>query len=168
MGIFDKLFGSRKEGKELGGKREAVKGQDGGELERILEKMRIPKNEVAEFKKRVESKDWPGLAELADELVARERSRAACLDKKVLKAGDISPWGTEQISKMIDMLMPMLRRVGPTLPVTTKLMERIIAGGAMARTLFLTYIEKAVGDVINEDLKKATKEDIEEWRSMDW
>ncbi len=146
------------------GKKKAMERKEGKALEKILEKMRIPKNEIAEFKTRVGSENFTRLAEFADELVSRERSRAAGA-KKV----EISPWGTEQISKIIDMLMPMLRIVGPVLPVTTKLMEKIlISGGENARTLFHIYIEKAVEDVIKEDIEKATKEDIRKWQSKKW
>jgi hypothetical protein len=146
----------------LVGKKKAMERKEGKALEKILEKMRIPKNEIAEFKTRVGSENFTRLAELADELVSRERSRAAGA-KKV----EISPWGTEQISKIIDMLMSMLRIVGPALPVTSKILLPLILG-EKGPTLFFVYIEKAVEDVIKEDLEKATKEDIRRWQSKKW
>jgi hypothetical protein len=151
MGIFDRLFGERKEGKEL---------------ERIFEKMKIPSNEVAELKKKNRSKKYTELAELADELVSRERSRAASLE---MREGDISPWGTEQIGKMIDILWQMfVDTVSFSQPTIMNLMGQMTSQGSMGRTFFLMYIEKAVEDVIADDLKGASKEDIEEWRSKDW
>jgi len=151
MGIFDRLFDKKK----------AMREKEGDALEKIFEKMGIPKNETAEFKARV---DIAGLAELAGELVSRERSRAAGA-KKV----NISPWGMEQISEMIRVLMPKLRIAGPVLPVTTKLMERIlVSGGGNAGYVFHVYIERAVEDLIKEDLKKATEEDIRKWQSKKW
>lgn len=106
----------------------------------------MPTSEIAEFKARVGHEDYDTLAKVADELVSREKGRTTSSNKV-----NLSPWEIEQISKIVNKLISLMRIVGPKLPVTSSIWLPIILkeGGP---TLFLLFTREAVEDVIKEEV----------------
>jgi hypothetical protein len=130
MGIFGKWLTKRNDAKIL---------------ERILEKMSMPPDEIAAFKARVGHEDYDMLAKVADELVSQEKKKVTSSNKV-----NLSPWGIEQISKIVNKLVSLMRIVGPKLPVTSSIWLPIIMKEE-GPALFLHFTREAVEDVITEE-----------------